>query len=424
MSSRGFSIFSLKLVLASRRARQTGALYVSLVTSLMLGIVVSVINTRFLGPEAFGDFKFIQTIWTLSVLFVTFGFFTTGGNLLAERGSAGSERPLMGSMAVLAAGISLAFTFLMIGLSFPLGQVYGDELGGKIRLYSALLFVFPFQLYLQDALRGTNNIYSLALLNVLPQFLYIPAALTANATYGFSLDMALLLYLLSMAVTVLAIALRANPAFTGIKRGISEVVRNNKAIGFHIYLAVLVTTATAQLSQFSLAFFYDTRLVGIFALAITITMPLTMIPNAIATTFFKHFASLDRIPARVTTAAVLVSVVTLFAFLIVIKEIILFLYSERFDDVVSIAYICAVAAVLRGMGDLFNRYLLAHNMTKVLRTNAMHLGVISALGYIVLVAEWDVTGAAVTKLVVDIAYLLSMIFYYRIKSVSRGPLVS
>jgi O-antigen/teichoic acid export membrane protein len=422
--SRGFLALSLKSILASRRARQTGVLYVSLVTSLGLGIAVSVINTRFLGPEAFGDFKFIQTIWTLSVLFVTFGFFTTGGNLLAEKEAADSERPLMGSMAVLAAGISLAFTFLMIGLSFPLGQLYGDELGHKIRLYSALLFVFPFQVYLQDSLRGTNDIYSLALLNVLPQFLYIPAALAANVTYGFSLDMALLLYLLSMAVTVFAITLRTNPAFTDIKQGIREVVRNNKAIGFHIYLAVLVTTATAQLSQFSLAFFYDTRLVGIFALAITITMPLTMIPNAIATTFYKHFAGLDRIPAKVIVAAAMLSVATLVAFLAVIKEIILFLYSVRFIEVVSIAYICAVAAVLRGMGDLFNRYLLAHNMAKVLRTNAMHLGVISALGYIVLVAEWDVTGAAITKFIVDVAYLLSMIFYYRIKSASRKASVS
>lgn len=411
--SQSISAITIESILRSNKARQTGVLYISLIVSLVLGIVVSVINTRFLGPKAFGDFKFIQTIWTLSVLFVTFGVFTTGGNLLAEKKTVETERRLMGSLVILAAGISLVFIFLTIGLSFPLGQIYGDEIGSKIRLYSFLVLVFPFQIYLQDTLRGTNDIYSLALLNALPQFLYIPAALMTNVAYGFSLDVALLLYLLSMAITVLAIVMRARPAFTDVKKGVREIFQNNRAIGLHIYLAVLVTTATTQLSQFSLAYFYDTRLVGMFALAITLTMPLTMIPNAISTTFFKDFATLDRIPARVLTAALLISGATLMMFLVAIKEIILFLYTDRFAEVVPLAYLCAAGAVVHGMGDVYNRYLLAHGKARELRTSALQLGILSTLGYIWLVASWGATGAAVTKLIIDTGYLITMMAYYR-----------
>lgn len=406
-------ISSARALLSSNRVRQTGVLYASLVASLVLGIAVSVINTRLLGPQAFGDFKFLQVIWTLGVAFVTFGLFTTGGNLLARRDSTEAERPLMGSLLVIACAISLLFTLVMALVSLPIGQIYGEELGGKMRLFSALVFVFPLQIYLQEVLRGTNDINSLALLNALPQLLYIPMALAANRLAGFSLDMALLLYLLTLVITAVVVIIRSRPSFGDLRRGIHEVMENNRAIGMHIYVAILITNATTQLSQFSLAYFYDTRLVGMFALAVTLTMPLTMIPNAISTTFFKQFASLQRIPRKVTVAAVAISLITLLGFLIAIREIILLLYTDKFIDVVPLAYICAVAAVLHGIGDVYNRYLLAHGEAKMLRLNATHQGIVSILGYIFLVMWWGAIGAAVTKLIVDSVYLLAMLVSYR-----------
>lgn len=410
--SPGFLLSFLKQISRSNRARQTAVLYVSLVATLVLGIAVSIINTRLLGPQAFGDFKFLQTVWTLGVAFVTFGLFMTGANLLARQDSPETERPLMGSLLVIACAVSLLFTVAMALASFPVGQVYGQELGGKMRLFSALVFVFPVQNYLQEVLRGTNDVTSLALLNALPQLLYIPAALGISRLTGFSLDMALLLYLLSLLVTAFVVIIRARPSFNRVQRGIQEVMENNRAIGMHIYVAILVTTATTQLSQFSLAYFFDTRLVGMFSLALTITMPLTMIPNAISTTFFKQFATLDRIPRKVIVGAVTISVVTLLAFLAAIKEVILFLYTDKFIEVVPLAYICAVGAVLHGIGDVYSRYLQVHGKTMALRNNAVQLGVISVVGYVFLVAWWGVSGAAVTKFLVDAVYLATMLLYY------------
>jgi O-antigen/teichoic acid export membrane protein len=412
--------FSLRTVLRSSRARQTGVLYISLVASLALGIIVSVINTRFMGPKAFGDFKFIQTIWSLSVIFMTLGLFTTGGNLLALKKTPAEEKPLLGGLLLIAIGMSLVFMFLMIGLSFPIGLVYGDVIGSKIRLYSSLLFVFPMQLYLQEALRGTNDIYGLAWLNALPQLLYIPAALLVNKEYGFSLDSALLLFLLGIAVTVVIIALRSKPRFTDIKRDIGEIFHENRNLGFHVYVALLITTATAQLSQFTLAYFFDTRLVGMFALALTITMPLTMIPNAIATTFFKHFASLDRIPKKVIVAASLLSVASCVLFILVIKKIVVILYTESFLEMVTLAHICAFGSTIHGIADIYNRYLLSHGETRKLRNNAMHLGVISILGYVFLVFWLGAIGAALTKLIVDVFYFIIMLVYYKEKISSRS----
>lgn len=404
---------SIKTLLARKRVHQTVVLYISLLASLLLGISVSVINTRLLGPQAFGDFKFLQTIWTVGVSFVTFGLFSTGGTLLARHTSRSSERNLMGSLLVIACGIAVLFTVVMAVVSYPIGYVYGPELGGKMRLFSAFVFVFPLQLYLQEVLRGANDITNLALFNALPQLLYIPAALAVNRMTGFSLDTALLLYLLGMAVATVIIVIRSKPGFNGLGPGIREVLGSNRVLGLHVFVAMLVTTASTHLSQFSLAYFCDTRLVGIFSLALTITMPLTMIPNAISTTFFKQFASQDHMPAKVIWATWGISLTTLLGFLAVIRMIILKLYTAQFIEVVPFAYICAVGAILHGVGDVYNRYLLSHGKTRILRTNAFQLAVISVVGYLFLVAWLGINGAAITKLLVDVVYLATMVLYYK-----------
>lgn len=412
MGSGLISFALLKSLFRSKRVRQTSVMYVSLVASLALGIVSSVITTRLLGPQAFGDYKFLQVIWSVGLMFITFGLFTTGSVLLAKKDSSESEKSLLGSLLVIACACSLLLTVIMALASVLIGQAYGQELGHRVLLFSILMFVFPLQKYLNFALQGTNDITSLALLNVLPNLIFILTALAINFWLGFSLDTALLAYLFGIAVTVFVGIIRTKPSFRRVRQGIQEVVGNNRAIGLHMYIAIMITTVSTQLSQFSLAYFFDTRLVGLFALAITITLPLTLIPNAISTTFFKHFATLDRIPRKVILATFGVSAVTLLVFLAALREIIHFLYSEQFIEAVPLAYICAVGAVLHGIADVYNRYLLAHGKTRILRANALHLGVISVLGYVFLVAWWGAEGAAVTKLLVDVVYLGSMLFYY------------
>ena len=151
----------LKDLSRGKKVQQTGVLYVSLLASLVLGIASSVITTRLLGPQAFGDFKFVQTIWSVCMMSFTFGLFTTGGILLAAKDSQEAERSLFGGLLVMACGISMLFVLFMALVSIPVSRIYGQAVGNTILLYAPLVFVFPLQVLLQEALRGTNNIVSL-----------------------------------------------------------------------------------------------------------------------------------------------------------------------------------------------------------------------------------------------------------------------
>ena len=85
---------------------------------LVVGIAVSVLNTRFLGPEQFGDFKFLQTLFLFSVTFITFGAFNSGSRIIAQKKYEHIRQELVGSLLGLAAIFSLIFSVLIFGFSF------------------------------------------------------------------------------------------------------------------------------------------------------------------------------------------------------------------------------------------------------------------------------------------------------------------
>lgn len=403
----------LKNAASNPRARQAASLYISLLLSLILGIAVSVINTRFLTPQEFGDFKLIQTVWSVGVLFVTFGLLTTGGNLLTKSQSQEEEKSLLGNLVVITALISLLFMLFMLVASIPLAELYGNEFGKNIRIYAWLLFVFPFQLFLQEALRGSNNIHSLAFLNAMPQFLYIPMAMATNHYLCFNIEWAILLYLSSLALTILFILYWIKPRVNKVGAGIKQICNHNGALGGHIYIATLVTTATTYLSQFTLGYFENTQRVGELSLAITITMPLAMIPNAIATTFFKQFANTNHIPRKILIYSVAVSVITLAGFVSFIDIVVLFLYTSKFSAAIPLTYICALACVIQGIADIYNRFLLANNKASWLKHNAIHRAAISIIGSVALVEHYGAEGAAATRLILAFVYIITMILYYK-----------
>lgn len=399
--------------LLGRRGKQVGVFYCSLIFSLLFSIGNSVLNTRMLGPDQFGDFKFLQAVWSTSILFFTWGYFVTGGNLLAKKNDPNEEKPLYGSLLIVAAITAMIFIVIIFLASFPFERIYSIELGQKVRIFSVLLFVFPLRVCLQNAFRGMNSIYSLALLNVMPQMLYFIAAYFAATIFGLSLNIALFLYLFCLGISIGVTIFLTKPQFINLRGNILNIIKNNKAIGFPIYIALLVGTASEKISYFTLAYLFDTKLVGFFALAITITMPLTMIPNAIATTFFKQFATADKIEPKILLTSFGLSASTLVVYILLIKKMIILLYGHEYIEIIPLVYVCSVASIMHGLGDLYNRYLLSHGETICLRTNAIQLGAVNVIGYPTLIYLFNINGAVITKLIVDSLYLITMLVYYK-----------
>lgn len=53
----------IQTLLKNKNAKQILALYTSMAFGLILGLAVSIINTRLLGPQHYGDLKFLQNLF-------------------------------------------------------------------------------------------------------------------------------------------------------------------------------------------------------------------------------------------------------------------------------------------------------------------------------------------------------------------------
>ena len=404
---------NIRDLLKRKKTKQVGFLYISMVLGIIIGIGVSVINTRLLGPQQYGDLKFLQNLFSFVLTFLTLGLFVSGARLVAHKKNESIKNQLVGNLLILAASISIVLIIGLFIFSFFEERIFNNEHGRIIRILSPLLFVFPFQMCLQSIMQGDNRIYELSIFRISPRILYVIGAITFNYFVPLSLTSALGIQLIALATIILVMIIRFQPKFINIKKNLSIIWEENKTYGFQDYIGTIANVATAQLAGFSIAYFIDNTNVGFYSLALTIAMPLSMIPSAVGTTFFKDFANRDSIPLKATAVTIVLSIGALIFFLLIIKKVILLLYSAEYNSVVPLAYLVSIGCTFRGLGDYFNRFLGAHGKGKELRNGAFANGISNVIGYTVLVYAFEVKGAAVTKIISDFIYWYMMYYYYK-----------
>ena len=400
-------------MIKNRKVKQVGSLYTSMVLGILIGVGVSVVNTRLLGPQQYGDLRFLQNLFAFVVSFMTLGIFVSGSRLLAQRKNEAIKNQLIGNLLILAATISVVFIIGLFIFSFFEEQIFHNELGWVIKIFSPLLFVFPFQLCLENIMQGDNRIYELSVFRITPSILYFLSAITFNYFIPLSLTSALALHLGALAIVIVIMTIRFKPEFTDMRKNVAIIWQENKTYGFPVYTGILAGVASAHFGGLSVGYFIDNTSVGFFSLALIITGPLTMIPNAVGTTFFKDFANRNSIPQKVTAVTIALSTCALLFFLLIVKRLVLLLYSAEYISVVPLVYIVSIGCVFHGFGDFINRFLGAHGKGKELRNGAIVVGISNITGYLVLVYAFGVKGAAITRLISGLIYFTMMYIFYK-----------
>ncbi|OUR90661.1 hypothetical protein A9Q87_11935 [Flavobacteriales bacterium 34_180_T64] len=387
-------------------------LYGSSFIAIGLGFAISVFNTRVLGKEAFGDFKFIETVFRFLASIVSVGVFISITRMLAIAKTKIYKHKLIGFFVISLAVAGLIGIVLLIIFSYLEPIWFSNNLGHIFRKYAFLIFAILGSIALREILKGLNKIYILSVLNTIPAVTYLIIAYFYNLNNALYLeDILLLLYGLQF-IYILIIIFKLKPKLNIKKSLVREVFHENKVNGRPIYYGSLAGVATAQIVGFSLSYYIDNTQVGFFTLALTVCSPLIMIPSVLGTVFFKKFANFDFIPKKVIIFSILATVFALGIFYLLIDKIFLLFYSEDFSPVIGISKVLIFSFLLHGLGDLINRFLGAKGKGKLLRNSAFMVGIVNVLGYTILVNYFGVNGAIITKTLASVTYLFMMYYYY------------
>src|SRR5204862_2511685 len=97
----------------STAVRQTSFLYASQTIGLALGFFINLVNTRLLGPVAYGLYAATFTAAEFITLFMDFGFFSSGARVLAlKTRSPLLQSQLIGTLLLIALVLSSCATVL------------------------------------------------------------------------------------------------------------------------------------------------------------------------------------------------------------------------------------------------------------------------------------------------------------------------
>lgn len=405
----GNSVFEL---LRKKRSKQVISLYSAMILSIGASIGVSVVNTRFLTVTGYGDFKFIQNLFSFGVAFISLGFFYSGTRLIAQKKHEHEKHEIIGAVVIAGAIMSLVFSLFFFSFSWLQELLFDNNLGFVIRVLAPFLLIYPFEMFCENMLLGDNRIYTLSIFRLGPKITYLGLMLLWIQFFSLSIFSAFGLYIFSMLVFIVVIVWRLKPRFRGIQPQKMLLQAENRRYGFPVFTGGLASLASAQLGGLAISYFVDNANVGFFSLAITATMPLTLIPSTIGNTFFKEFANTRKIPPRIIFATIILSLFALLLFMLFIKELVILLYTKDYLAVVPLAYMTAIGSIMHGFGDFINRFLSAHGLGKELRNSSFAIGITNIIGYTGLVALMHTNGAAITKIAAGSVYLLMMVLFY------------
>ena len=396
----------------TKQKKQVVLLYTSTLIGVVLGMLSSIVNTNFMSPSEYGDVRYVQNIINFIASFLLFGYFLSGARLMALSNHVLYSRRVKGVMIII---LFIACIVLSIAMCICSMIHYKNSPNiSFLFLVSIPVCFYPLlQNYTEQTTIGDNQIGRLAITRLFPLLVYVPLAYLFYSKFGASSTKMILLQWGVYSIIYICIIISTKPLFKKLRPVWNALQKENDNYGIQLYIGSLVMVATNYLAGISLGYFNEENIeVGFYTLALTVTAPLAYLPTIVGNTYFKKFATQQQIPTKIIIFTVLLTCLSCILFLLIIKPMVLFLYSERYAIVGRYASFLSIGYCVHGLGDMFNRYLCSHAQGKSVRNASVLNGIVKVIGYTVLVAWLNTNGAILTTIICDMVYFTCLVYYY------------
>lgn len=414
------TIYQFKNSLKDKKVKQTILLYLVNIIGIPLTITTSMILTRYLGPKLYGDYSFLNSIFIFAIVVFNFGFLDAANRALLLNNNDEKAREIYGSSFVLLLLLFLTMSFCLIIFGY-----FDSNINNK-GLYKAFLYLMPcgwiyLQLsYFEKLFQGDNNIKSLAFIRFYPKIGLFLSSLSIYLVFSSSkINKLLIVYFLFILVhtVVYLLALsKTKLSFKNLKYNYKSLWGYTKNYGFDFYIGSLFMSGISNLAALIISNYDSSNSnegVGFFNLAIIFASPLAVIPNIIATTHFKEFASLKKIPLKLFKITFFLTFLSLLILWIFIGPFINMFYGKQYHSAIELTQIISLGVAGYGMTDFFNRFLGAHGKGKMLRNSSICAGISLLITNFLFIPIWHERGAAFASVIGSLVYLVVGIYYYK-----------
>ncbi len=399
------------------RIKQVLALFSVNVIAIPIGIITSIVITRYLGAQGYGDFRFIHSIFSIAVIIFSFGFFQAGNRALVLNTDKQKAKEYYGTELVVTGGIFVIMSVFLILYALLDNNIQEKQLDKFFLYLIPFGWVFLVSRFFETLFQADNRIKMLSQIRLYPTVGFLASA---TIIYFIFMEMQMnklaIIWIFNLATQVIVylfILFKLQVSFQNIRIRFLEIWNFNKSYGFNVYLGSLFAIGFASLTELLISYFgVDNSGLGFYSLALTFTMPLSLIPNTIATTHYKDFSVAKQVPKKLLSITIGLSLLALVALWVIVGPFVRIFYGVEFENVILLNFIMSFGVAAHGFADFFNRYLGANGQGKVLRNSAFFVGTSTLVFSLLLIPKLGEFGAAYTKLISGFVYLVVIIWYY------------
>jgi len=383
---------------------QTAALVANFFASIILG--------RWLEPVELGRFMFCLNIIVVSSLFFEFGVSSAGARLLALAGDRNSERQALGALVLMTLLMGVVFAVFIIVAAKPIDLIFDKDVRWLFIGTAVVAFFQPFQLFIEQSCQGLNQIRRLSVFQLVMAGCYLSTLLVLVATHQLSAGTALAAYLAGSGVASMWALFKMKPSFKDTSHYIKLTLKDTRGYGFNLYLARMSGMATSRSDQLAIGYFLPgTTQLGMYAIAQKFCNPIAMISRSLATTRFRGFARLTRVPSKIVRWNVAVAICASIGLAMIGPHILRFVF-PKYSDASPLLIPFAVMNMFVGLFQPYNIFLAANGRGAELRNIVLTTGLTTVAVLIFTVPKFGITGAAWTCAgAMALDYLLHLVYY-------------
>jgi len=407
----------VKVLIAKPKAKQVLGLFSVNILGIPISIVTSIVVTRYMGPDLYGDFKFLNNIFSLCMVLFTFGFFQAGNRAIVLVDDKSKIREYYGAEFILTCIIFFIMSICLVIYSFLDSNIAEKNLSSYLLCMIPFGWIYLFQRLFETILPSDNSIKLLGIVRIVPKIGTLLLVVVAFFFFrGLKVDrlaVIIISYLLVQAISYIYVSFKLDYSFNNFLFRLKELFRYNKEFGFNVYLGALFAVGFSTLTGIMISYFGNSNVgVGYYALALTCASPLSFIPNTIATTHYKDFANWSMVDRKVLLITVLLSAIALLALYVLIGPFISLCYGSDFSSVIQLCYIVSVGVIIHGFGDFYNRFLGAKGFGVAIRNGAFITGLSIMILNCLLIPKYGAYGAAFVNVISSFVYFFCMFGYY------------
>lgn len=380
--------------------------------TILLAFVINVVITHTMKTESYGFYRAFVNSTTMLTTLTGFGFSLTLSKDFAVCKESKEKKQLTAGALLINLAISLGAFLVLLAIS-PFTSFLGFEIPYYLLLAAAFVWTLLFNQFYLFRFQGENNMVSYSLLTAIPQvllfFSYVLCYLMGWLVSAFA---AIAFYLVGHLLIIAVFVVLDLPSFRNIRSTIKDLLRRNREYGFQLYLGSIFSVASAQILNLLVATLAGLGEYALFTMGMSIATPIAQIPAVMGTISFKKNVDLKRIPSKQMIVTFAMTAIAFVAYALFLKFLFPLLLGEQYRNCTSYGIVMMFYYSFIGLGDFFNRFIMAKGQGKMIRNSSFVVGGVLIISASVLIPFFKIKGVIFAEILSGIAYFFMMITRY------------